>query len=524
VGESTVQATNVTAVGPVDAVQSAGHIPAMSSRRSLGLASLVLVPLVLLAVPSAAPDVPPAPARGRSFAWNRDSLWLALEQRFVAVRAEGCSATRSTARALDELDSLIVRIDGQALSPTAPVLDSLEMQLFAVAPLVAACDAAAAQFVPRLASLHVRMREAVKAQSRSWDVNTATARDRLYRALYGGRATVEEVMLQQPDATQRLVHGSALDAARSHAPSAESNGVTLHSGDILVSRGGFPTSALIARGNDYPGNFSHIALVHVDSATRAISVIEAHIEAGVSVSSAEKYLADKKLRVMVLRVRSDVPAVQKDPMLPHRAASGMLARAQAGHIPYDFTMDYADPSRLFCSEVASSAYRDAGLTLWMGLSTISRDGLRQWLSAFGVEHFATQEPSDLEYDPQMHVVAEWHDAATLFDDHVDNAVTDVMLEGADRGTPLTYAWYTLPVARLMKAYSWIRVQAGDAGPIPEGMSAAAALRNRSYGSEHATRAAALRAAAAMWRQTHGYAPAYWTLVALAREYDETRPP
>ena len=44
-----------------------------------------------------------------------------------------------------------------------------------------------------------------------------------------------------------------------------------------------PTSALIARGNDYPGNFSHIALVHIDSSTRAITVVEAHIELGVAI-------------------------------------------------------------------------------------------------------------------------------------------------------------------------------------------------------------------------------------------------
>lgn len=492
----------------------------MPSPRVLALLGVTVVPLVLLALPSPPPDVPAAPERARSFAWNRDSVWLDLEQRFVQARAAGCADSVQTVGALDALDSLISRIDREVLTPAAPVLDSLEYALFATAPHVAACGGAVARLVPRFVTLHVRLREAVKAQSRAWDVSSTDARDRLYRALYGGRAAVEEVMLQQPEATDRLVTGvSTATIGRSVTPSAVSNGVTLHSGDILVSRGGFPTSALIARGNDYPGNFSHIALVHVDSATHAISVIEAHIEAGVAVSSADKYLADKKLRVMVLRPRADLPALQRDPMLPHRAASAMLARAQREHIPYDFTMDYTDPSKLFCSEVASAAYAEAGLTLWMGISTISREGLRRWLSAFGVQHFATQEPSDLEYDPQVHVVAEWHDAATLFDDHIDNAVTDVMLEGADRGAALSYDWYTLPVARLMKVYSWARVQAGDAGPIPEGMSAAAALRNRSYGAEHAARATALRAAAAEWRTANGYPPAYWTLVTLARAYD-----
>jgi len=37
-------------------------------------------------------------------------------------------------------------------------------------------------------------------------------------------------------------------------------------------------------------------------------------------------------------------------------------------------------------------------SLWSGILHISSPGLRKWLAAFGVRHFETQEPSDLEYD------------------------------------------------------------------------------------------------------------------------------
>lgn len=481
--------------------------------RSVRWLALGGLPVVLLALPLPDAPVPPAPPRGEEFAWRQDSVWQSLEARFVQARAVPCTDSVVARRQLQSLSDAVQRLDVEALDPRAAPFDSVESAFFAVAPSVAACGPLVSDYV----ALHGRLREAVKAQSLRWDVSSSAARNRLYRTLYGGRAAVEEVMLQQPDAVDRLQLGATTAVVGySITPSAESNGVTLHSGDMLVSRGGFPTSALIARGNDYPGNFSHIALVHVDSATRAISVVEAHIEAGVSVSTADAYLADKKLRVMVLRPRADLPAMQRDPMLPHRAASAMLARAEAEHIPYDFAMDYTDPSALFCSEVASSAYATQGLTLWMGISTISREGLRRWLSGFGVRHFATQEPSDLEYDPQVHVVAEWHDAATLFADHVDNAVTDVMLEEADAGAALHVTWYTVPVARVMKLYSWVRVQLGSAGPIPEGMAPVAALRNRSYGAQHASRAEAVREAAARWQAERGYPPAYWTLVELAR--------
>ena len=82
-------------------------------------------------------------------------------------------------------------------------------------------------------------------------------------------------------------------------------------------------------------------------------------------------------------------------------------------------------------------------------------GLRRWLASFGVRHFETQEPSDLEYDPQLVVVAEWRDAGALMQDHIDNAAIAAMLEGAEAGDALSYPWYQLPVARLAKAYSWL---------------------------------------------------------------------
>jgi hypothetical protein len=471
-----------------------------------GALFLVLAPLVW---PASRPAVADEPAATRPFAWNRDSLWQELEASFAQRRTEGCTTSQATRTAMASFDSTLVRLRAYRVAATDPVLDSLEHAVFELGTEVAACGSLGNQFV----ALQGRLREAVKWQSTAWDLASRDVRDRLYRALYGSRAAVEEVMLQQ-DVITPLYVGADVPSA---TPSALSNSVRLHSGDILVSRGGYPTSALISRGNDYPGNFSHIAFVHVDSATSAISVVEAHIERGVVIATADEYIADWKLRIMVLRPRPDLPALKRDPMLPHRAATAMLNRARREHIPYDFAMDYGDPSRMFCSEVASAAYREQGVTLWTGISTISAPGLRRWLASFGVQSFETQEPSDLEYDPQLGVVAEWRDAASLYDDHIDNAVTDAMLEGAERGDELSFDWYTLPVARLLKGYSWMRQQLGGIGPIPEGMSASAALSNRTYTARHAALKSAVRAAADEWQAEHGYRPAYWTLVALARD-------
>jgi len=293
--------------------------------------------------------------------------------------------------------------------------------------------------------------------------------------------------------------------------------VTLHSGDILLSRGGAALSSFIARGSDFPGNFSHVALVHVDGASRQVRIVEAHIERGVAVATPDEYLRDRKLRILVLRPRADLPALVRDPMLPHRAAAAALASAGAAHIPYDFAMDAQDPAKLFCSEVAAQAYRTLGVGLWPAASHLSAPGVRRWLGALGVRHFETLEPSDLEYDPQLRVVAEWRDVEVLRRDHLDNAVTDALLAAADEGAPLPYPRWKLPLARLMKAWSAVQLALGRVGPVPEGMSATAALRSKAFGAMHAALRERVEARAAAHLGERGYPAPYWTLVRFASE-------
>ena len=154
---------------------------------------------------------------------------------------------------------------------------------------------------------------------------------------------------------------------------------------------------------------------------------------GVVISSVEEYIKDKKLRVMVLRLRPDLPADEGRPDVAPQGCQTGVRRGKGRHIPYDFEMDYKDPSKQFCSEVASAPIVMLGVELWKGTTHMSSPGVIKWLSYFGVTHFETQAPADLEYDPQLSIVAEWRDPETLWQDHVDNAVIEAMLEGADTG-------------------------------------------------------------------------------------------
>jgi hypothetical protein len=274
---------------------------------------------------------------------------------------------------------------------------------------------------------------------------------------------------------------------------------------------------LISRSNDYPGAFSHVALLQVDPATGAACVIHALIERGVVITPLEEYSHEPRLRLMVLRPRADLPAVTADPQSPHKAATLALKEAMARHTPYDFAMDYRNHSELFCSEVVSAAYEQYGMRLWMGMTHISSPTLIAWLGSLGVRHFQTQEPADLEYDPQLRVVAEWREAPALRQAHLDDAVTDAMLANAKPGQPLPFSRLKLPFARAAKAYSVVLSWFGQLGPIPEGMSATTALRADKYKADHAAIKARLEALAATFKKTHHYSPPYWELVRLATQ-------
>jgi hypothetical protein len=450
--------------------------------------------------------------KSRPFVWNQDAFWEDLENTFRSLRKSGCADVKPALQArFSRIRSLVRETERRHLAPDAPELTVMERELFEITPIIGGCRDGFKEFL----ELSVRLRLALKRQSESWNMDSYAVRATLYRLLYGLRAAAEEIILQMEQGAAPPL--TILVQEPSGAPSIRIAGVEVHSGDILISRGGAPTSALIARGNDFPGNFSHAALLYVDAETKEARIVESVIEEGMILTTVEEYLKDKKLRIMILRLRGDLPEVVRDPLLPHRAALYAFTRASGRHVPYDFEMNTRDHSKLFCAEVVSSAYETRGVRLWKGLSHISSPGLKSWLGNLGVRYFETQEPSDLEYDPQVRIVAEWRDPETLRKDHMDNAATDVLLEGAEAGDELACSWYMLPVAQAVKIYSSVFNLAGRAGPIPEGLSAAAALRTDGYRKKHGEIVQRLSQKALTFHKLNGYHAPYWQLLKLARQ-------
>jgi hypothetical protein len=472
---------------------------------------------VALLIPEATPPTP-AGAGKQPFVWNQDRVWSDLERQFLAGRTMERSVLDQR---MDELfanaERRVRELAATPLPPGHPTFRALETNLFTLAPLVAAST----QRLPEFVSLVTDTRRQTKKQSERWDLQSDRVREQLYRLLFGGRMALEEVLLQLPRA---VAISPECDQEPSKTPATQIFGVTLHSGDILVSRGSKPTSSLIARGNDYPGSFSHAALLYVDERTGKASVVEALIERGLVVTPLEQYVQGTRLRLMALRPRADLTAVVDDPQLPHEVAAAACQQARQRHTPYDFAMDHRDHRALFCSEVVATAYARVGIRLWMGMSFISSPAVTAWLGSLGVRHFETQEPADLEYDPQLRVVAEWRDPAALFQAHLDDAATDVLLSKATPGQPLPYSRLKLPLARLAKAGSVALNALGREGPIPEGMSATSALRVSQFNAAHQRTKRQLVALAAEFQNQHHYVPPYWELIRLARSAAEGNPP
>jgi len=465
---------------------------------------------LLLLIPDTGNNGHVVQATGKPFAWNKDDLWKQLETDFIHAKQ-----LRSA-----QLDSLVQKkkliaeevfayIHSGDMSSSDSNLLILENNFFELAPLIAVNRTEQSWYLDYYNSV----RSFIKYRSQQWDMNDQSTRNIVYSLLYGMRAAVEEVLLQSDS-----VHFSPamnVSPERSVTPVTKIFGIEVHSGDLLVSRGGAEVSALISRGNDYPGNFSHVALLYVEAKTNKAFLIEAHIEKGVAVSSVEQYEKDKKLRFMVMRPRADLPAMKVDPMLPHKAAELVYKESLKRHIPYDFKMNFHDSSSMFCSEVASYAYRKMGLQFWQPVSTISSQGVVNWLHDFGVENFVTQMPSDLEYDPQLSVVAEWREPETLFKDHIDNAVMDAMLDLANKGKQIGYNGWQLPLVRIIKGYCMIKNLFGKTGMIPEGMSATRALKNQNFVAMHVRIKNRTQVMADEFIRQNHYRPPYWQLVKFA---------
>ena len=156
------------------------------------LAAILL--FALFSIPASDPPLAKGVA-GKPFTWKQDITWNFLEASFRQARSLNCNGFKELIdRDFRQGGRYLTTLAASQFGPEATIFTKLEENIFSLGAVVAACPERRQDYI----DLVTRTRSLLKRQSEHWDMNDRAARDRLYRLIYGGRAALEEVMLQAP--------------------------------------------------------------------------------------------------------------------------------------------------------------------------------------------------------------------------------------------------------------------------------------------------------------------------------------
>lgn len=213
----------------------------------------------------------------------------------------------------------------------------------------------------------------------------------------------------------------------------------LMSGDLILSRGGAYSSAAIARIGESDFQFSHLSFVYRDpSDNNKMYTTEAHIEIGAVTAPFEEHLNEKNVRSVVFRYN--------DTAVAHKASESIFKRVKAKsetgkNIEYDFSMNYKDESKLFCSEVISNGFHhvDPSIGYIPKFKSKFNRGLIPFLNQIGVP--LTQEnvsdydvfaPGDIQFDPRFDLVLEWRNPKKIEESRIKDFILTKLFDKMEK--------------------------------------------------------------------------------------------
>lgn len=196
-------------------------------------------------------------------------------------------------------------------------------------------------------------------------------------------------------------------------------------GDLILMRGSSPVSAAIARVTSVASQFSHVGMVHVDPATGGKYLVEALIETGAHIVPLDKELSSSIARMVVYRPVDEALGLRASTFAYEKVSESL---ASGRRIRYDFSMNFADPERLFCSELVSWAYESVSARTFRiplhrsKIALKNRDFLRRITIADSTND--TFAPGDIDLDSRFRVVAEFRDFKRTETSRVDDLILD----------------------------------------------------------------------------------------------------
>jgi hypothetical protein len=188
----------------------------------------------------------------------------------------------------------------------------------------------------------------------------------------------------------------------------------LKSGDVILSRGNAYSSAAIARIGENDFQFSHLSFVYQNpKEDNALYTTEAHIEIGSVVAKMEEHIESKNARSVVFRYKDQSQSNKASEYMFNRVKE---ASSKGKNIEYDFSMNYKDSSKLFCSEIISAGFHEVleDKSYVPKFKSKFNVGLIPFLNDIGVpvtkeniSSFDVFSPGDIQFDPNFDLVLEW---------------------------------------------------------------------------------------------------------------------
>jgi len=212
----------------------------------------------------------------------------------------------------------------------------------------------------------------------------------------------------------------------------------LKSGDVLLSRGNAYTSAAIARIAEGDYQFSHLTFVLRDPESKELFTTEAHIEIGSVTAPFQSHLDEKNTRTVVFRYKNQEIAHNASKAIFNKVKERQLT---GKNIEYDFSMNYKDDSRLYCSEVVSRGFKLAlpQEDFVPKFKSKFTAGMIPFLNTIGVpvnkDNVDTLDvfaPGDIQMDPNFELIAEWRNPKKLEESRFKDFILTKLFEKMDK--------------------------------------------------------------------------------------------
>jgi hypothetical protein len=239
------------------------------------------------------------------------------------------------------------------------------------------------------------------------------------------------------------------------------NNIKFQSGDIIAYSLKVDDDPYVSFVKELPNMFKHLGSVYINDTVASVIYLD-HIK-GLSIMPIEEFVNEHAPNGIIIRLRSDLPDILRNPNLPSLAALNMYEMTLSGSYKYDYHFDSESHDYIYDWELISLAFDSQGLT-------IDANSFRRSASSIHIGKRKTHlTPSEIEFDHRFIIAGEWYSSDLLYKNRLLTAATTAIIEHQDKSEFLNP--FLLPGYRVLKAYSMFIGQFGFQEPIPSGITA-----------------------------------------------------